>query len=337
MSGVVVRGWGAVSPAGWGVPALREALARNVPIATAELAPPCGKPFHVRSVPPPHPRPSFLTHPRLRRCSPIAHYAVAAALEALGPEALAPAQNHARLGIIYCAMAGCVNYSRRFYDETLKDPATASPLVFPETVFNSPASHLSALLGATTLNDTLVGDPATFLQGLALAADWLEDGLVNGCLVVAAEELDWLVAQALWLFSRRAIASAGAGAVYLCRATDTQSGVRLRTITSPVPYARDTTRSDAARRVRSQLTATAQDLLCDGLQDVPRLDRDEGQAWQDWPGPRLSPKRIFGEAFMAAAAWQCIGAVDAVARHQFPAATISVVGCNEQAAAAQFA
>ena len=70
-------------------------------------------------------------------------------------------------------MSGSVNYSRRFYDETLKDPATASPLVFPETVFNAPASHLAALLGTTAINYTLVGDPGTFLQGIALAADWL--------------------------------------------------------------------------------------------------------------------------------------------------------------------
>ena len=38
----------------------------------------------------------------------------------------------------------------------------------------------------------------------------------------------------------------------------------------------------------------------------------------------------------AAAAWQCVAAVDALRKNQYDAATISVVGCNEQAIAAQF-
>ncbi len=56
-------------------------------------------------------------------------------------------------------------YSRRFYEEVLRDPATASPLIFPETVFNAPASHLAAFLGTTAINYTLVGDEGTFLAG----------------------------------------------------------------------------------------------------------------------------------------------------------------------------
>ena len=86
------------------------------------------------------------------------------------------------LGIIVCVLSGCVNYSRRFYDETLKDPGTASPLVFPETVFNAPASHISAFLGSMAVNYTLVGDAGTFLQGLATGANWLIEGKVSECL-----------------------------------------------------------------------------------------------------------------------------------------------------------
>src|SRR4029079_15259432 len=121
---------------------------------------------------------------RLRRSSPISHFVVGAALEALGTDAPAVSAGPLRLGIVLWGMSGCVNYSRRFYDEVLKDPATAIPLVFPETVFNAPASHLAALLGTTAVNYTLVGDPGTFLQGLALAADWLSAKRVDGCLVV---------------------------------------------------------------------------------------------------------------------------------------------------------
>ena len=46
-----------------------------------------------------------------------------------------------------------------------------------------------ALLGATADNYTLVGDPAIFLQGLALAADWLLSQRVDGCLEALALQL----------------------------------------------------------------------------------------------------------------------------------------------------
>src|SRR5437762_3809269 len=199
MSRVMISGCGAVSPAGWGVESLRQALTGGEPLPATELARPGWEhPLRVRSVPPPSPRPPLLSHPRLRRASPIAQYAVTAAMEALGNhrEKLG---NGDRLGIILCVLSGCVNYSRRFYDETLKDPATASPLVFPETVFNAPASHLAAVLGVTGINYTLVGDPGAYLQGLALAAQWLCTHQADSCLLIGAEEMDWLTPDAYGL------------------------------------------------------------------------------------------------------------------------------------------
>ena len=131
---IFIHGIGAVSPAGWGVLPLREALAKGEPLPVKELARPGGtRSMRVRPVPSPASRPSFLGHARLRRTSPITQYVVAAGLEALGGEAARASSGSLRLGIIVCVLTGCVNYSRRFYDETLNDPATASPLVFPET------------------------------------------------------------------------------------------------------------------------------------------------------------------------------------------------------------
>ena len=80
---IFVHGIGAVSPAGWGVLPLREALAKGEPIPVKELARPgWTRSLRVRPVPPLAPRPNFLAHARLRRTSSIAQYAVAAALEA---------------------------------------------------------------------------------------------------------------------------------------------------------------------------------------------------------------------------------------------------------------
>jgi hypothetical protein len=60
-------------------------------------------------------------------------------------------------------------------------------------------------------------------------------------------------------------------------------------------------------------------------------------AWNDWNGPRLSPKKILGEGLMAGAAWQCVAACDAVARAACACACVSLVGCNQHAVGARFA
>jgi len=338
MKPVHIHGIGAVSPAGWGVEPMREALRRGEPLPVKAMPRPgWTEMLQVRQVPVPASRPAFLSHARLRRTSPIAHYTVAAALEAVGNDAGKCAAAEFQLGIVFCAMTGCVNYSRRFYSEVLKDPATASPLLFPETVYNSPASHLAALLGTSAVNYTLVGDPGTFLQGIALAADWLGRGQVDGCLVIGAEESDWLTSDAMRLFERRAIVSEGAGAVYLRAGDGVNSMAQLRAITHPHLFNGSVTRGDAAKQVRAELGQPGPDeLLCDSAVGLARADRDELAAWEGWPGARLSPKTLLGEGFMAGAAWQCVAAVDAIREQRHAGATVSVVGWNEQAIAAQF-
>jgi hypothetical protein len=345
VSEIFVCGIGAVSPGGWGINAFREALARGEGTPTKELPRPGTTPLRVRNVPPASPRPTFLAHARLRRTSPIAHYSVSAGLEALGGDAAKVSSGALRLGIIYCALTGCVNYSRRFYDEVLKEPSTASPLVFPETVYNSPASHLAALVGSTAINYTLVGDPGTFLQGVALAADWLTDNRVDACLVIGAEEMDWLTAGAMRLFEPKTIFSEGAGALYLRREAGETPAAQLKAVTSAHPFSNSSTRAKAIKLAHEELAGElaggtpavpGRALLCDGLQGFPRADHDEQIAWCDWTGPRASVKTIFGEALMASAAWQCVAAVDALRQNAYDTATVSVAGTNQQAIAAQF-
>lgn len=337
MSDIFVCGVGAVSPGGWGVKAFREALVREEGIATKELPQPGAQPLRVRQVPPASPRPTFLAHPRLRRTSPIAHYSVSSALEALGGDAAKVSVGGLRLGIVYCALTGCVNYSRRFYDEVLKDPATASPLVFPETVYNSPASHLAALLGTTAINYTVVGDPGTFLQGLALAADWLIERRVDACLVIGAEEMDWLTASAMHLFEPRTIFSEGAGAIYLRPGPAENPLAQLKAVTSAFHFSNARDREAAVRRARAELRGQETcALLCDGLQNLPRVDAAEKSAWSDWSGARISVKTVLGDALMASSAWQCVAAVDALAQNSYDTANVSVAGTNQQAIGAQF-
>ena len=338
MSRIFIAGIGAVSPAGWNVAALRAALEKKEPLPVQTLARPgWKKPLNVRQVPAPAARLEFLAHPRLRRSSPITHYAASASLEALAGLRANPAEKNFRLGVIACLQSGCVQYSCRFYDETLKNPATASPLVFPETVHAAPTSHVAALLENVALACTLVGDPSIFLQGVALGAQWLEQNRVDACLVFGADETNWIIADAFAHLNRRAIVTAGAGALCLCRDQNLSIGVELAAITDAHPYSARQNQAQAAQAMRGQLGKNISgELLCDGIGTSPRADAAECSVWNDWTGRRVSPKRILGEGMMAAAAWQCVAACDALAEKKFTAASVSLVGSNQQAIGARF-
>ena len=331
MSGIYVAGLGAVSPAGWGVPALCRAVAGE-PIQFAPVERPGWKePLRARRAPPLVPRPACLTHPRMRRASPISQFAVAAADEALNG-------TNGPLGIVFCTTCGCVNYSRRFFDEALRDASTASPLLFPETVFNAPASHLSAVLKSPVINYTLVGDSGIFLHGLALAAGWLEEERVSACVVVAAEEADWLTADALKHFNRSTPLAEGAAAVLLRAGQPAADVVTLDAVTSPRSFTSAKSRRVAAQGVATELAQhDSKQLLCTSMAGNPRIDGAESAAWRDWPGARMEVKRTFGEGFAAGAGWQCVAAIEAARRGNYAAAVVSVVGAYDEAIGARFA
>ncbi len=127
-------------------------------------------------------------HPRLRRSSRISHLALTAARDAisgLSPELLA------RTVLVFVASDGGVIYTRRFYADIVERGGGAgSPILFPETVYNAPASHVAAVLGLDAEVLTLVGDAATGIDGIATATEFLTLGEADRCLVVAAQELD---------------------------------------------------------------------------------------------------------------------------------------------------
>lgn len=330
VSDVYISGLGAVSPAGWNVAALREAALGAKQVNAQELRRGASeRPLRVMRVPAPNPRPAFLGHSRLRRASSVSHFALSAALEALGPAA-----DHKDVAVITCVFSGCVNYSRRFYEETLKDPSTASPLLFPETVFNAPSSHISAFLGSKAINYTLLGDLGVILTGLALGARWLVDQKIERCLVIGAEEIDWLTADALALFDRSKFLSEGAGAVLLTR-TPLAHSVSLSRITDEFLYTRYP-KSDALARMRHELgDSGANTLLCDSTSNERGISKQEHSLWSGWSGPRVSPKRSLGEGLMASVAWQLVIAADAIATRNADEALISVAGFHQHAIGAK--
>lgn len=332
--GLAITGIGAVSSAGWGVPPLMSSLTGSSPPERSVIERPLGKGI-VRTpvLKVPADGSTVPKFPRLRRTSPISKYAAAAVAEALGPERItASSAGKLRIGVIFTLTNGCVNYSNRFFGEALANPAMASPILFPETVFNAPSSHISAMIGACGPNDTLVSDGAGFFSGMDLAAEWICRDEVDGCVVVAAEELDWLSAEALQFYSRHYIPSEGAGAIYLERAA---GPARLLRLPDPVSLG-GTSRREAALEIRHALRQEDESstLLVDGTVGIPRFDSPEEQAWSGWSGQRLSPRRTLGEAMGASAALQMVAAVAAVQSGNYRAAAVSAVGGNQQAAGA---
>ncbi len=329
---IAITGKGAVSPAGWGVAALMRGLLSGDSIAPSTLERMSGETqitSPVLRVPADGATtPKFA---RLRRTSPISKFAAAAVAEALGEARLADiAAGKLRVGVIFTLTNGCVNYSNRFFGEALTDPALASPILFPETVFNAPSSHLSAMIGSAAPNDTLVADSTGFFSGIDLAAEWLERGDVDGCVVVSAEEVDWLSAEGLRHYSRDYLPSEGAGAIYLEAAAGPAKLLRLP---DPVSFSAHS-RMHAARKIRERLDATddGQTLLIDGRAGIPRSDLPETAAWADWHGPRWSPRAVMGEGMGVSAALQVVAGVAALAGGDFQQVVITATGGNQQAA-----
>ncbi len=342
---IVIKGVGAVSPAGWSAGDVVTKTLSGVALPFEELTREgCDHTCKVRRVPKPQERQAFARHPRLRRASAISRYVAAAGLQALGEtRATAVREGELRLGIIVVFATGCVTYTRRFYEEMLDDPALASPILFPETVFNAPASHLAAILGSTGISYTLLGDGAEFLSGLDLAADWLCTHQCDGCLVIGGEEIDWLISEAVHLFARETILAEGAGALYLEREeTPEANAVQLSQITPPLLYTNVGDKKLAPTKMRELLKIDSADerrmLLLDGLQAVGKMDKFEAAAWENWQGQRLSPRQFLGDALGASLAWQCVSAVSLLEEQykECHSAIVSAVGLNQQSIAAQF-
>src|SRR6266849_7465219 len=173
-------------------------------------------------------------HSRLRRASVISRFAAAAGLEALHNAGVKlDSQNAERTALIFAIANGGVIYTKRFYRDVVDAGAqSASPLLFPETVFNAPASHLAAILGVTGATYTLVGDGAVGIAAITMAEELMANEALDYCLVVGTEEIDWLLCDAyrrwrLWRMAppiepfskqnRGMILSEGAGAIVLAR------------------------------------------------------------------------------------------------------------------------
>jgi len=290
-----------------------------------------GARYLVRRVPAKTPFPS---HPRLRRASAISRFAAAAGLAALAQAKSAPSLD--RIAVVFAISNGGVIYTRRFYAEIVKSGAqAASPLLFPETVFNAPASHLAAILQINGASYTVVGDGAVGILALKLAEDLLESDDLDCCLVVGAEEIDPVVCEAYrqWRFlrdpnkptGRGMIVGEGAGAVLLERSDDGRvpsvaAAATAARIERIVPGRNFYRRSEAAAELGSVVGRLENGIgFGVGSANGTFIDRVERAAVGN-KIPLYSPKVALGESVGASIFWQVIAAAQALKTAALPGA-----------------
>jgi 3-oxoacyl-(acyl-carrier-protein) synthase len=284
-----------------------------------------------------------LAHPRLRRASLISRFAAAAGLEALQSAGVkVNLQNAGRIALIFAISNGGVIYTRRFYRDVVENGAqSASPLLFPETVFNAPASHLAAILGVTGTTYTVVGDGAVGLLAIKMAEDVMADKSLDYCLVVGTEEIDWLLCDAYrrWRLLRSAppiepfskqkrgmILSEGAGAIVLARlsrgiAAETEGG--SITIERAHPGGCYGKRAEAEqilmRMVRDLSSETETDFVISSANGTFIDQAEQGALEQVIPNIiTYTAKPALGESVGASGLWQVILGAQALRHGELP-------------------
>jgi 3-oxoacyl-(acyl-carrier-protein) synthase len=329
---ISIAGMEWVTPLGCGVPEVwerlckgEEATAENISDLVAE------KTYPVFRVPE-----SALTnlprHPRLRRASAISRFAAAAGLAALeNARSTIGKIDMQRTALVFAISNGGVIYTKRFYHDIVASGAqAASPLLFPETVFNAPASHLAAILGIDGVSYTLVGDGAVGIIAVRMAEDLLTSDVVDFCLVVAAEEADWLLCDAYhkWRLLRSAppiepfrrpprgmILSEGAGAVLIGR-----SGTIEIEMTHPgMYYSSRRHAAECIERITKELATPDAEIAITSANGT-FIDQFEANSLSNaLPKPTIySVKPALGESVGAGALWQVITAAQALRMKQLP-------------------
>jgi 3-oxoacyl-(acyl-carrier-protein) synthase len=343
-----IRGAGMVGPFGVSVPETWQAVAEGRTPASQRLENPVGSAALWGYGVPAEATAQVARLPRLRRSSPISLHAVAAARLALAEAGWTAADFAARAGmILFVASDGSVRYTRRFFEGVENGgPGAGSPLLFPETVYNAPASHVAADLGFGGPSLTLVGDAAIALEACHQAARSLRAGEADAVLIVAAEEVDAIACAgyAAWGLAREGepgndspgcVFSEGAGALLLTRETE-EPGTRLET-TPGHSHARV---GDGGRQLRQELAFwrghARQAEAVFSSDSGTWIGRKEDTAIQAaCPGLSvISIKRMLGEGLSAATLWQIILARHWLEHNSHHQALITCLGLNGQSATA---
>ena len=325
---LAIVGRGAVTPAGMGP----EALAGHEPVLgkAAGLRTP-EKIWPVFRVNPKAPELlRWQREPRLRRSSPLTFFLVEAAAQAL---AGLDEKQRAQTGLIIAYSAGCLIYSRRFFEDIVREgPSLASPALFPETVFNSPGSHVASVLKLNGAAYALVGDETALIAAINTAAVWLQKKRIDRVLVLGADEFDPLALDAYqcsrWLKprcpGRTFLPSEGAGALLLEPAGEGKQQI-ISQADDGFIYRNGREAATSAIKLFEQIDP---ELPIYSTAHATWLGPLEGQSIQQRRSVGASSIYL-GEAFTASAAWNVLR-VSAKLSAETPALALPLWGLNHQ-------
>lgn len=340
-----IAGMGWVTPLGRGVDAVWNRLVAGEEASAQSISDDAeGKKYPFLPVPSAALK-NLPPHARLRRASAISRFAAAAGLDALeearsttlitnrerakpfdltknGPE---------RIALVLAVSNGGVVYTKRFYHGIAQFGAqSASPLLFPETVFNAPASHLAAILGITGASYTVVGDGAVGILAMKLAEDLMMNEGLNFCLVVGAEEADWLLCDAYrkWRLlkpqppiepfcypPRGMILSEGAGAIFLAH----DGPIAIDKIHLGANFLRRKEASEPMVRILSDLAGGRSEILIASANGTFVDLAEKTAVLREMPGATIySLKPALGESVGASAIWQVIAAAQSLRTKRLP-------------------
>lgn len=320
-----IAGLGWVTPLGSDLAKVQNALEAGQIAEAHPVQNPETSTVHFCRTVPPKLVDALARNPRLRRSSPISYFAVAAATAALadaGYGALTLEQA-ARTAVVFGVSNGGVVYTRRFYEQIMKEGAhAANPLLFPETVYNAPASHLAAALGIDGASYTLVGDNAVGITALHFGAQLIALNECDRVVVVGCEEIDWIVCEAFheWRLASTPLAEGGSAVVL-----ERNGPLKIET-GAGVSYS---SRREATEALRQAVGDWKAGLIVSSANGT-FIDRVETSVLSNGAS-RLYPKHQLGEAPGAGALWQIILAALKVRGKASPDALVPVVGFNQQA------
>jgi 3-oxoacyl-(acyl-carrier-protein) synthase len=328
---LAIAGMGWVTPLGNGVdPVWERLLHGDEAVATAISEKFANRSYSAFRVP--ESALDGLAHPRLRRASLISRFAAAAGLEALQAAGVkVDSQNAERIALVFAISNGGVIYTKRFFRDIVETGAqSASPLLFPETVFNAPASHLAAILGVTGKTYTLVGDGAVGLLAIKMAEDVMADSSLDSCLVVGTEEIDWLLCDAYrrWRllrstppiepFSRQrrgTILGEGAGAILLAR----NGTIKIERAHPGGCYGRRTEAEEILKGILRDLNDGQTDFVISSANGTFIDQAEQGALQQVMPDTiTYTAKPAIGESMGASGLWQVILGAQALRRRELP-------------------
>jgi 3-oxoacyl-(acyl-carrier-protein) synthase len=273
-----------------------------------------------------------LAHPRLRRASVISRFAAVAGLEALESAGVkVDSQNAERIALIFAISNGGVIYTKRFYRDVVESGAqSASPLLFPETVFNAPASHLASILSVSGTTYTVVGDGAVGLLAIKMAEDVMANESLDYCLVVGTEEIDWLLCDAYrrWRLLRSAppiepfskqkrgmILSEGAGAILLAR----EGQITIERAHGGGCYSKRAEAAEILKTILRDLNQTETDFVMSSANGTFIDQVEQGALERVIPDAIIyTAKPALGESVGASGLWQVIIGAQALRHRELP-------------------